>query len=158
MKNKSFWLAAGLCVLAVTGMLLALTLGRRQVQQPFTPPPFDPAACTGTPVVPPELDWQELDAKAYQVGICGVIVPNGNQVDVWLSNPEGNDVWMKVRILDKFGDILGESGLIQPGEYVQSVQLQSIPESGQEIQLKIMAYEPETYHSGGAITMNTRIS
>jgi len=37
----------------------------------FTPPPFDSTAVVGTPTVPDNLGWQELDAQVYKVGICG---------------------------------------------------------------------------------------
>ena len=124
----------------------------------FTPPPFDAAAVVGSPAVPDGLGWQELDAQAYIVGICGKFIPNGNTADIWLTNPEGNIVWLKVRVLDEKGNILGETGLVRPGEYVQSVELDTIPKTGTPIVLKIMAYQPDTYYSEGAVSLNTAIS
>lgn len=121
----------------------------------FTPPPFDAAAVVGTPAVPDGLGWQELDAVGYKAGICGKFIPDGNTADVWLTNPESNTVWLKVRVLDEKGNTLGETGLIKPGEYVQTVTMTSVPKSGTPITLKIMAYEPETYYSAGAVTLNT---
>ena len=67
-------------------------------------------------------------------------------------------MWLKVRVLNSDGNILGESGLIRPGEYVQSVALQTIPSSGSAVALKIMAYEPETYYSAGTVTLTTPMS
>lgn len=159
MKKRQTGLAAAvmLCILTITGMLLSLTLGRRQVRQEFAPPPFDPLACPGLPAIPEGLGWQMLDAKVYHAGICGVITPQGNTVDVWLTNPKENPVWLKVRLLDANNGILGESGLIKPGEYVRSVALCSTPEPGTPIILKIMAYEPETYHSAGAVSLSTKM-
>ena len=55
------------------------------------------------------------------------------------------------------GELLGETGLIRPGEYVQSVTFDTVPASGATISMKVMAYEPETYHSAGAVTLNTTI-
>ena len=111
---------------------------------------------SGIPDVPEELGWQELDAQAFQVGVCGAVVLEGSQADVWLTNPEGNNVWLKLRILDEDGDVLGETGLIRPGEYVQSVTFRHGPGARcTAISMKVMAYEPETYHSGGAVTLNT---
>lgn len=110
------------------------------------------------PAVLDGLGWQELDAQAYKVGICGKFVPNGNAADVWLYNPESNSVWLKVRVLDSKGNTLGETGLVKPGEYVQSVTLDTVPQSGAAITLKIMAYEPDTYQSAGAVGLNTTVS
>ena len=108
--------------------------------------------------MPEVLDLQELDAEAFSVGICGVILPKGSNVDVWLTNPADNAVWLKVRILDASGQMLGESGLIRPGEYVQTVTLQSVPPAGTPITLKVMAYEPETYYSAGAVNISTMVA
>ena len=60
-------------------------------------------------------------------------------------------------MLDEDGEVLGETGLIRPGEYVQAVTFDAIPVSGTAISMKVMAYEPETYHSAGAVTLNTTI-
>ena len=79
------------------------------------------------------------------------------KTDVWLTNPEENTVWLKVRILDEKGNILGESGLVRPGEYVRSVKLDSLPKETVDVSLKIMAYEPETYYSAGSAVLNTTL-
>ncbi|MFR5148415.1 MAG: hypothetical protein ACLTER_01805 [Ruminococcus sp.] len=50
------------------------------------------------------------------------------------------DVWLKLRVsLTADGTLLGETGLIRPGEYVKSVSLTSRVEDGTAIKLKIMA-------------------
>ena len=158
-KNYILPLAAVLCAVSLAVMVFALT--RQEVQTEmgeFTPPPFDGGAVVGSPAVPDGLGWQELDAQAYIVGICGKFIPNGNTADIWLTNPEGNTVWLKVRVLDEKGSILGETGLVRPGEYVQSVELDTVPKTGTPIVLKIMAYQPDTYYSEGAVSLNTTIS
>ena len=158
-KNYILPLAAVLCVLSLAVMVFALT--RQEVQTEigeFTPPPFDSSAVVGFPAVSDGLGWQELDAKVYKVGVCGKFIPKGNTADVWLTNPESNTVWLKVRVLDEKGNTLGETGLVRPGEYVQSVELDTVPKTGTPIVLKIMAYQPDTYYSEGAVSLNTTIS
>ena len=59
------------------------------------------------------------------------------------------------RILDEQDAVLGESGLIRPGEYVQAVKLDTVPRSTANVSLKIMAYEPETYYSAGSARLKT---
>ena len=158
-KNYILPLAAVLCAVSLAVMVFALTRQEAQTEMgEFTPPPFDAAAVVGSPAVPDGLGWQELDAQAYIVGICGKIIPDGNTADVWLTNPESNTVWLKVRVLDEKGNTLGETGLIKPGEYVQSVELDTAAKAGKPIVLKIMAYQPDTYYSEGAVTFNTTIS
>ena len=152
-KNYILPLAAVLCVLSLAVMVFALT--RQEVQTEmgeFTPPPFDSSAIVGTPAVPDGLGYNELDCQVYKVSLCGKLNASG---DIWLTNPESNEVWLKVRVLDEKGNIVGETGLVRPGEYVQTVELTTIPKSGTPITLKIMAYEPETYYSAGAASLNT---
>ena len=157
-NNYILPLAAVLCVLSLAMMVFALT--RQEVQTEmgeFTPPPFDIAAVIGTPTIPDGLGWQELDAKFYKVGICGKFITKGTTANVWLTNPESNTVWLKVRVLDEKGNTLGETGIIKPGEYVQTVKLDRVPKVGTPIVLKIMAYQPDTYYSEGAVSLNTKI-
>lgn len=156
-NNKPLILAAAICLLSVITMITVLANPRKGDVQTFTPPPFEENAVSGVPAVPEGLGWGELDAKAYKASVCGVIRVEDSTADVWFTNPESNAVWLKLRILDKEGNVLGETGIIKPGEYVQSVLFRTVPQSGDAIVLKLMAYEPETYHSAGAVTLNTTI-
>ena len=155
MRKGVLPVTAGLCVLAVTVMMIALLSGGRQ--ESFSPPPFDAAAQTGAPEVPEHAGYGEMDAKAFRFSAAGELEVQDGKTDVWLTNPAGNTVWLKVRILDENGDILGESGLIRPGEYVRSVELNSVPQQTTAVSLKIMAYEPETYYSAGSAVLNTTL-
>lgn len=155
-KNK-LQLAALVCVLSIVVMIATLSYQKSEMGE-FVSPSFDEAAQTGVPNVPDGLGWQELDATAFKVSVCGKIILNGMSTDVWLTNPESNTVWLKLRVLDKNGTILGETGLIRPGEYVQSVTLNTVPKTGTNIVLKLMSYQPDTYYSEGAVTLDTTIS
>ena len=145
---------AVLCVVSVVVMICALVTPKTVMGQ-FVPPPFEAAAEIGTPQIPDGLGWQELDAKAYKVGLCGELIPDGQAVDVWFTNPESNTIWMKLRLMDSKGNLLGETGLIRPGEYVRSVTLSTVPTAGSALVMKVMAYEPETYTSAGVVSMQT---
>lgn len=144
---------AGLCVLAVIAMAVALSAGGKG--ESFTPPPFDPAAQTGTPAVPQNVGYGEIDAKEFRFSAAGELTVEDGQTDVWLTDPPDSAVWLKVRILDENDNILGESGLIRAGEYVRAVQLTSVPKTTTRVSLKIMAYEPDTYYSAGSARLNT---
>lgn len=159
MQKKNYILpaAAALCLVSVIVMVVTLCTPKEETGE-FILPAFDSAAVVGIPTVPEDLGWQELDAQVYRVGVCGKIIPNGSTADIWLTNPASNTVWLKVRVLDAKGNTLGETGLIKSGEYVRSVTLNTVPKTGTSIVLKIMAYEPETYYSAGAVTLNTTIS
>ena len=103
--------------------------------------------------------WTRIyrDGMNFSTYVCGKVVLNGNSADVYLTNDEGNKVWLKLRILDEEDNILAETGLLKPNEYVKTVTFDKIPKSGANIKLKIMAYEPDTYYSAGAVTLNTTV-
>ncbi len=153
---RLFVLAAALCAVCLGGMLLALRRGDGQ-ENAFVPPPFDDNAQTGTPEVPEGLGWEELDAESYKFSVCGVFAPEDGKADVWLTDPADSGVWLKLRVLDGNGTVLGQTGLIRPGEYVQSVALDITPDDGDSVILKVMAYEPQTYYSAGVVSLNTTV-
>ena len=139
-------------------VLCAFTLGCKKEPQ-FVPPAFDAAAVQGTPTVPDGLGYNELDAKGiYKVAVCGEVTAQDGKADIWLTNPASNNVWLKLRIYNaETNELLGETGLIKPGEYVQSVTFYEgrTPESGTAIKMRVMSYEPDTYYSQGEIAVNT---
>ncbi len=156
-SNRNLAISVAVCVISVVVMIVVL-LNPKSSTGEFVPPEFDVSAQIGTPDVPDNLGWQELDAKAYKVSVCGKVIPNGKEADVWLTNPQSNTVWLKLRVLDENENILGETGIVKNGEFVQSVTFDSVPKKGKKIVLKIMAYQPDTYYSEGAITLDTTIN
>lgn len=92
------------------------------------------------------------------MALCGAPAVQEGAAQLWFTNPGQNTVWLKVRIYTPDGILLGESGLLKPGQYVQAVALSPVPDAGTSIVLKVMAYEPDTYHSAGAVTLNTALA
>ena len=66
-------------------------------------------------------------------------------------------MWLKARILDGSGAVLGETGLLRPGEYVRAAALNTVPAQTVPVTVKIMAYEPETYYSAGSVLLQTQL-
>lgn len=157
-RNILLPLAAAVCAISLAVMALALAAGAKKRTAEFVPPPFDLTAETGAPDVPEDLGFCELDAQAFKASVCGVVILRGEKADIWLTSPESNEVWLKARILDQTGNILGETGLIKPGEYVRSVTFDRPPQDGEAITLKLMAYELETYYSGGSASLKTTVT
>ena len=153
-----------LLLLALLLCLGACLLGCKEdevVMGEFIPPAFDKDAVQGTPEVPDGLGWNELDVNGvYQVSVCGVVKPVEGKADIYLTNPAKNNVWLKVRIMDAQGQTMyAETGLIKPGEYVQSITFKvDPPAAGTAIIMRVMSYEPETYYSRGEAKLKTTIS
>ena len=159
MKSKAIYFSAAACFLAVIGMVLSLALtGGKSEQAEFVPPPFETAAESGMPDATDE-SWTQIyrDGMNFSAHICGKVILNGNAADVYFTNDDSNGVWLKLRILDGEDNILAETGLLKPNEYVRTVTFDTIPENKAAIRLKIMAYEPDTYYSSGAVMLNTTV-
>ena len=157
MKSKAVYISAAVCFLAIIMMVLSLVFtGGKADKDGFVPPQFDSEAERGIAAVENE-SWTRIfkDGMSFSAHVCGKIVLNGNTADIYFTNDDGNEVWLKLRILDENGNILAETGLIKPNEYIKTVTFDTVPEKGTAVKLKIMAYEPDTYYSAGAVTLNT---
>ena len=140
-------------------MIVSLCVPKEVEQKPFVPPMFDGEAILGEPTVPDHLGYSILyqEGMSFRVGICGKINITNNSADVYLTNVSENNVWLKVRFYDQAGQIIGESGLVRPGEYLKSITLDDVPGTTDGIIIKIMSYEPDTYKSLGTIPLTPRI-
>ena len=155
---KKLLIPAAIIICAAAAIIMLIMLVTSNSSKNFTPPPFDPAAQTGTPDVPKAAGYGDLDAGDFKFYAASILSAADGKTDIWLTNPADNNIWLKVRILDNDENQLGESGLIKPGEYVRSVKLDAIPKATAQITLKVMAYEPDTYKSAGAIILTTDLT
>ena len=155
-EGKAVPILGALLAVLVVVMIVALSLTNNRTAA-FTPPPFEKNAVVGIPEVAENLGYSSpyREGMAYRFSVCGNVTAKGNDAVVYLTNAEENKVWLKLRVLDENGQLLGETGLLRPGEYVQYVTLKTVPPAGTKITLKIMGYEPETYHSAGSATLST---
>ena len=157
MKRKTVFIFSAVCFVAVIGMILSLALtGEKSGKKEFVPPEFEPMAQKGIPTVT-DNSWTKIykDGMGFSAHICGRVMIENNSADLFFTNDSDNPVWLKLRILDEKNHILAETGLIKPGEYIKTVEFIKVPQKGAKITLKIMAYEPDTYYSAGAVSLNT---
>lgn len=159
--------AAIVAALIVLIVMADASANRQQtvIRGDFTPPPFESAAITGVPEVDEELGWSELAIRdGYVVHLCGVLNANVDGiVPVWLSSDSSNDVWVKLRLRNSEGELLGETGILKPGEYVENLKItaiEALPGKGEsaDVILQVMGYEPDTYYSAGSVGLATTLS
>lgn len=156
-KQKRLLLAMAVVCLLSVAVLAVVWVRTRNTG--FTPPPFEAAAVDGTPA--PDTTaraYGVVDAQAYKVALCAVPEVKDGAADICFTNPAENEVWIKVQLYDADGNLLGESGLLKPGQYVEKVSLNKIPRDGAAVMLRVVGYEPETYHSAGTFGLNTTFS
>ena len=158
-QNGYIAFAAVFCVSCIAVMLISLFVPRKAVQGEFTPPRFDSCAVSGEPNAPSELGYSEpyREGMEFRAALCGKIVINEKTADVYFTNKAENNVWLMLRITDESGNLLAETGIIRPGEFVQAIEFRQKTENGQKVICRIMAYEPETYYSKGYFTLKTTV-
>ena len=148
------------CVIMITvATIVTIVVANRQPKVVFIPPEFDAAAVDGVPEIPAGYKYGELNQEKlpYKVGLCGeAFVENGNAM-LYFTNPSENNAWLKLRIIDEQGTVIGESGLIKPGQYLPSVKLNKKIAKDTPVSIKIMSYEPDTYNSLGAFSMKSTL-
>lgn len=134
------------------------TSTQETVMGDFNAPEFDPNAVVGVPTVDENLGWAVLDiSEGYSVHVCGILNADASgSLPVWFASDADNTVWVKLRLLDADGNVLGETGILKPGEYVERMQLVEGTHSC-AVTLQVMGYEPETYYSAGSVGLATNL-
>ena len=159
LSDKPLYILSVSAVAAFIVMLIALSVTKERSRGEFVPPVFESTAQQGVPEVPEELGYTSpyQEGMAYRFSVCANVTMDGDLATVYFTNPEENTVYLKLRVLNGDGEILGETGLLKPGEYVSDVVLCNNLALSTEVRLKIMSYEPGTYMSAGSVVLKTEI-
>lgn len=155
MKNKLTIILSVIFILLI--MLIVFFSIRIINKKEFVKPGFDINAKAGIPNV------ENIDEKILEIndGYKFYIEPNpvfiNNQLQVNFVSLKENTVLLKIRILDENKNILGESGILKPGEYVKHIKINKKIEKNTKLTYLIMGYEKESYMSAGTVTLNTKV-
>ena len=146
-------LMAGLLIAA--GVVFATRENLKPIVGEMVPPEFDEAAVSGMPEqLAKSAAYGTLKLKPDAVvSMCANVSVENNAAQVYFASHEENLGWMKIKILDEKGILLGESGLVRPGEYIESVKLFQTPKKSGLVKAKLLIYEPDTYLSLGSATV-----
>ena len=159
-KHKFFLLLSA--IFMIVGIIFVIWEYNQWIEakESFERPSIEMSAQQGVPEVPEDLGYAYIQDESlpYTAHLCGVFSENNGSADLYFTNDDTNDYLMLLKVEGENGKLLGETGLIKPGEYVKSVKLNESPEAGSDIRLRIVAYEPETYYSAGSVVLNTTAS
>lgn len=133
--------------------------GNQHFPSMITSKEFEKNAVVGDPVVPSNLGWAELAIMdGGKVHVCGILNADfSGSLPVWFSSDANNTVWVKLRLLDADGNVLGETGILKPGEYVERMQLVEGTHSC-SCTLLALLYEPDTYYIKQNVGLATNLS
>ena len=163
--NKNKWVLpalAAVAILAVAVVFYDIMYYEPPIEEPpaFQPPAFEEMVIQGEPGEEAKrLGYSEIyqEGMEFKAGICAFLQIKEERAQVYFNNPKENQVWMKLRITNGEGEIVAESGLIKPGEYLQYISFEEVPALGEMVELKIMSYQPESYESAGAFKLDQKV-
>ena len=143
-----------LIALIVTGILV---FQRLNTTPAFVPPAFDKSAQVGEPTPDLDLGYTTVNVEqGFEIRLCGRLFVKNDHIEINLTNPTSNDVWMMTELQDENGKVLAKSGIIKPGEYVQSVTLlKKLTAAETNVKIVVIGYAPNTYASRGTVGMKT---
>lgn len=158
-QDKTLPILIGVFAVVLVTMIVALCIPKTAPKGEFMPPAFETAAVQGKPEVDDSFGYTELyqDGMAYRVSLCGLPDVEGENLTVYFTNAGSNETYLKLRVLDTEGNLLGETGLLKPGEYVECVELKQKISPQTNVKLKVMGYEPEDYSSAGSVVLNVTV-
>ncbi|MBQ3122837.1 MAG: hypothetical protein IJC14_01630 [Firmicutes bacterium] len=156
MSKREFLIIAILLIAILVVGIMVITDNRRGevIIEDFEAPSFDEGAVLGVPEnVDGAYRYSELAvAEGFIVSMCIDPVEVEGEAQVYFTSAAENIVWTKLQLFDENGKLLGESGVLRPGEYVESVTLLNVPKESSLIIAKLLSYEPDTYYSKGTAT------
>lgn len=157
-RIRKISLIIGLVVLAT--LCVWLFLFGSKYSPTFTPPDVDPTAQVGVPTPPETMSYSGIEAQqAFKFYVAGTMFQQQDgSVLVYFTNPEDSGVNLLCEILDKDGTVLYTSGLIESGHYIEKLTpVKKLKNEAIPIDMKVYAYEPETYYSKGVITLGNTL-
>jgi len=156
-RKKIFYITI-IFFLLITLFVFCISSYLKQQRETFLPPSFDKNAQAINPSMKLPETYGIFDvAKGYRVGICGKPNLKNKYLTIFFSNPITNTVWIKLSITDKDGRMLGETGLLHPGEYIKQIKVNRTMDEGEPIIMQVLGYQKETYYSAGEVSLETAI-
>lgn len=135
----------------VTTAFILIDRRNETVMGEFEAPPFDENAVSGVPDVDAWLNYREINvAEGFAFSMCGNLTLSDSGCVVYFTSPSNNAVWLLMKLYDEEGNVLGQSQIVRPGEYVECIALSKRPKTSTAVKVKILSYEPETYYSQGS--------
>ena len=156
MKNNKVLIGL-LSILGILILVISFLLISINNKETFKKPAFDDKATE----IPKDLNYEKsvlniLDGYSLYISPSPKLV-DSNYLKIDLVSLSTNEVYIKVRILDRDKNIIGETGLLKEGNYLEKVKIRGNVKVGESITYKIMGYDKDNYTSAGSVSLNTRI-
>ncbi len=124
----------------------------------YEPPKFEVHAVAGTPTPGEEFLYDEVESGfGYKFSIASNLYQQEDRtLKAFFTNASTNAVNLMCEVRNAEDDrLLYESGLLHPGEYVEALDPNGdFGNTKYDVNVKVYAFEPDTYQSAGTTTLN----
>lgn len=118
----------------------------------YKPPLFEPTAIKGVP----ELSDSEKKSFGYSplsvaeglsFYLSGRPKESEDSIELYLNNPNYNQVWILCKVLDENDNEIAESGIIKQGYFLKEIKKKNktVAES-KDLKIQLFCFEPYTYY------------
>ncbi len=122
----------------------------------FIIPDIEKSVLSGIPNVDEEYKYNSMNVKdGYIISLAGKPKIINQKLYLYFTSLEENMVLFRLKVFYN-GIEVGSTGLIEPGKYIESINLKEGKYSG-KMTLKILGYENDTYQSAGTISLNLEV-
>lgn len=158
--SKRKYVTIGIIFATILFTALGLGFYFNNYSKQYNKPSFEKEYSEGKVEIDDIYGYSEMQfSNEYRVGACGSPYANSEGVDIYFSNPQGNNVLLKCLLIDNEGNTVGECGLINPNCYVKTIKFNKPKSPGSyEMTMKVLGFEPETYYSKGIVNLKTYIT
>jgi len=127
----------------------------------YIPPPFEENALAGIPELEEHMQFAPVDAQGqFTFGSAGTLFyQKDSSLKLYLTNFEENDALIMAEVYDpKKKKVIYKSGLLRPGEYVESLTpLYEIENVATDVEVRVYAFSQEDYVSVGQVALSNII-
>ena len=151
-KRLLMILSAVITLLMVTALVYAV-----RYEAPYTPPPFESNARLGIPTPAENMRYGNLETPAFTFGIAATAYQQKDgSLKIYLTNHENNHAYLMCEVINvETEKVLYRSGLLRPGEYVESLEpLRKIENVATPIEIFVYALELDGYLSVGQVSID----
>ncbi len=148
------WRKKKIGIITSLSLMICIFLGYSYIRyvegyRTFRAPEHEAGVQAGIPSEENVQHYEELPVReGYVVGIDTTPVYSDGRLYLNIANVKGNTVWFLVRVYME-DELIAESGIFYPDEYVEGVLCSREISADERILIKVLAYEPDTYHSEG---------
>jgi hypothetical protein len=134
---------------------------RKRIQAAVCSPRREENAVSGVPEPEESLNFGTIEVDGgFSFALAGTMYQQKDgSLLLYFTNPEDSGVLMMCEICEKStGEILYQSGLLSPGQYVGRLRPQhTLKNEAIIIEMKVYGFEPETYYSMGTVTLENTL-